>query len=114
MVKKILAGFVGIIAVLAVIMAYTSPQSVHPGVLLLFFALIYVASILGIFLLAYVVARIVRIQHSNQSLFRISSVLALAPVVLLALNSIGTLTAQSIILVVIFVSIAGFYLWRQA
>ena len=108
---------------LSAILQSTSPSTSHPVVILLVFALIYVLA-LGVltFLLVSINRAIVSLvpEHkkrvSSMSLERsyyFASVLALAPVLLLGVLSVGHLGIYEIILVVLFEIVACFYIARR-
>lgn len=97
----------------------TNPLDVGPAGILLVFALVYifVASALYLLLtilmmiLAYFVTITIR---SKKRVYYLASILALAPVFLLALNSIGQLQVKDFVLVLCLVGIACFYVVKRS
>ena len=103
---------------LVVLLNQTNPLDVGPAGILLVFGVVYLfmASTLyllltlAIILLAYFVSIPARI---TKKLYYVASVVALAPVFLLALNSIGQLEVKDFVLVITLVAIACFYIVRR-
>lgn len=110
-----LVSFVGLV----VLLNRTNPLDVGPAGILLVFGLAYVFIsstlylVLGlvIMLLAYVVDIT---ATSRRKLYYLSSIIALAPVFLLALNSIGQLEIKDFALVLCFIGFACFYVVKRA
>ncbi len=107
-------SFVG----LAVLLNRTNPLDVGPAGILLVFGLAYVFISSALYLLLTLVimllAYFVNIgAASRRKLYYLSSILAIAPVFLLALNSIGQLELKDFILVVFLVGFASFYIAKR-
>lgn len=104
---------------LSALMQVTSPSTIHPAGILLIYILLYVLALgaLTFFLVGvssiFVALRVTKKRFTTTKAYYYGSVLALAPVVLLAMRSIGRLTAYEVILVAIFESIAIFYISRR-
>lgn len=103
----------------------TAPTSVHPLVVLLVFIMLYVLALVVltffIFWGSRAISRILRTQHAAPpapvSIYRAylyASVLAFAPVALLAMRSVGQQGVGEVLLVVLFEVLACFYVWRQS
>lgn len=105
---------------LMIIFQTTTPASIHPLGILLVFILLYVL-MLGI--LTFSVYRILRVgaqlrkgEVQNVSFRRtylLSSVLALAPVIYLGIQSVGKLTVYEILLITLFEFFACFYVTKR-
>jgi len=107
-------SFVGLV----VLLNRTNPLDVGPAGILLVFGLAYVfissALYLVLTLVIILLAYFVNISAtSRKKLYYLSSILALAPVFLLALNSIGQLELKDFILVVFLVGCACFYVMKR-
>ncbi len=109
-----IVSFVGLV----VLLNRTNPLDVGPAGILLVFGLAYVfissalylVLTLVLMLLAYFVA--IR-TASRRKLYYLSSIIALAPVFLLALNSIGQLEVKDFVLVLALVGFACFYVVKR-
>lgn len=109
-----MVSFVGIAALLH----RTNPLEVGPAGILLVFGLVYVGISSSLYLLltmallglSYFVALK---PTSRRKLYYIASIIALAPVFLLALNSIGQLEAKDFVLVICLTVIACFYVLKR-
>ena len=111
---------------LAIILQTTSPSTIGPVGLLAVFFLLYIA-VLGVvtWLLwltsktfAFIGRRIMT-RRPPQSLslarsYYFSSVIALAPVMMLAMQSIGSLGVYEIILIVIFLGVGILYITKRS
>jgi len=103
---------------LVVLLNQTNPLDVGPAGILLVFGVVYIfmASTLyflltlAIVLLAYFVTIPAGVK---KKLYYVASVVALAPVFLLALNSIGQLEIKDFVLVIALVALACFYIVRR-
>lgn len=111
-----LASFVLLSALLQV----TSPSTIHPVGILLIYVLIYVLAlgVLTLFLWngTRVVGALTRkngVKIGVEKAYYFASVLALTPVILIALRSIGRLEGYEIVLVVVFELIACFYVSKR-
>gem|GEM_PF-784763 len=98
----------------------TSPSSIHPlGILFVFF-LIYVL-VLGVltFLLYGIILIIARVRKkadihlSFRRTYLFASVLALAPIMIVGMSSIGRMGPYEFLLIVAFEAVACFYVARQ-
>ena len=103
----------------------TTPASVHPLVILFVFAMLYVLVLVVltffIFWSSRLFVRFFRpkssVERSGLTLNRAyiyATVLAFAPVVLLAMKSVGQESFGDVLLVLLFEVLACFYVWRQA
>lgn len=126
MLRRIVA-FVTICSVVGVlaVMQSSTPSSSNPLAILLVFLLLYGLA-LGVltFLLYGAKCIISRFYHTNEDKmedrqawfarsFRYGSVLALAHIIMLAVQSIGGLSVYEVILIVVFEAVVLFYLYRQ-
>jgi len=96
----------------------TNPLDVGPAGILLVFGLAYVFISSSLFLLLTLVmvlmAYFVTINPvSRRKMYYISSIVALAPVFLLALNSIGQLELKDFVLVFCLIGLACFYVIKR-
>lgn len=104
---------------LVIIMTTTRPVDTHPLTILICFLLIYVTVLAALFFLLKLLGGLVRFskqknaQSSDQIIYMFASVLALAPVIMLAMQSVGALHIMEIFLVMIFEAIACFYIWKR-
>ncbi len=105
----------------------TSPATIHPLGILLFFAFLYLVCVGIVTFLLYGVRQVLmRVMPSNshrrrllsqitiQKTYLYATVLALAPVILLAMQSVGASGLIDICLIVIFEILACFYIWRRS
>ena len=124
MLKRI-AAFMTVCSIVGVlaIMQSSTPSHSSPLIILLVFLLLYMAAC-GVltFLLYGVRLAVVRIgkgklnDHTNTLFSRsiaYGSVLAFSPIILVAVQSIGGLKLYEIILVVVFETVAIFYVYKQ-
>jgi hypothetical protein len=107
-------SFVGLV----VLLNRTNPLDVGPAGILLVFGLAYVfissALYLVLTLVMILLAYFVTITAtSRRKLYYLSSIIALAPVFLLALNSIGQLEVKDFVLVLCLVGFACFYVVKR-
>jgi hypothetical protein len=126
MLSRVIAVSVAIaIVILAIILHMTQPSTVGPLGILVVFILMYV-SVLGVltFLLYGVSQFISRISASFTvkkpihplSLSRayyFSSVIALAPVMLIGMQSVAKVEIQDVVLIIVFVVIACIYISKR-
>lgn len=102
-----------------------APASVHPLVVLLVFGMIYVLVLVVLTFFIYwtsrLLSRLLQRARPGQSgaltLYKsyvYASVLAFAPVVLLAMKSVGQESFGDLLLVLLFEALACFYVWRQS
>jgi hypothetical protein len=109
-----IVSFVGIV----ILLNRTNPLDVGPAGILLVFGLAYVfissALYLVLTLVMMLLAYFVNITAtSRRTLYYLSSVIALAPVFLLALNTIGQLELKDFVLVLSLVGLASFYVAKR-
>ena len=126
MLRRIVA-FVTICSVVGVlaVMQSSTPSSSNPLAILLVFLLLYGLALgVLIFLLYGAKCIISRFYHTNEDKmedrqawfarsFRYGSVLALAPIIMLAVQSIGGLSVYEVVLIIVFEAVVLFYLYRQ-
>ena len=111
---------------LFVILQTTTPSSIHPvgllGVFILLystfgivilFALYFGAKIVGRMRAGLSSSRAVANELTLQRAYIYATVLALAPVVLIGMKSVGNLGLIDIALVLLFELIACFYIWKR-
>lgn len=119
-----ISSFVAL-SILLIVVQSTTPSSIGPIGLLAVFFLLYVV-LLGVFtVFLYVGSRVIvrfsRMLTSRRPLrilplkkiYYYSSVLALAPVMILAMKSIGSLGLYEIVLVGIFITVAILYVGKR-
>ncbi len=105
--------------ILSALFQSTSPSTIHPLGILVIFILLYLLAlgVLTFFMygLARGIAAVKRKNHtpSLQEVYYYGSVLALAPVMILGMRSIGRSEAYDILLVVVFEIIACFYVAKR-
>ena len=107
-------SFVG----LAILLNRTNPLDVGPAGILLVFGLAYVfissTLYLVLTLVVMLLAYFVTLKNtSRRKLYYLSSIISLAPVFLLALNSIGQLEIKDFLLVMSLVGLACFYVAKR-
>jgi hypothetical protein len=100
-------------AALVVLMNFFNPSDVGPNGLLLFFILLYVLCFVVVILLLKVYRLVFRQKIHSIKLLYLASIIAFAPVMLLALNTLNQLEALDIALVVVFETLALFYVIRR-
>ncbi len=125
MLKRGLFGALAIsVLAMYLFMSLTNPSTAHPLVLLFFFLILYVVFLL-IFMIVIVyggdllsLLRISKVKLGKKSslsqAYIHASVLALAPVMLVAINSVGALNLRTVVLVVIFEMLLFFYVKRRS
>lgn len=118
-VKALMIVTLGALVILSALLQSTSPSSVHPVGILLIFVLFYLSALGLLTFFVYGTSLIVR--HFFQDRHRIgtlslhqayyySSVLALAPVIIVGMRSIGRTGIYDVVLVAIFEIVACFYI----
>lgn len=121
MLKKIIATStgVGILGALA-IMYLTTPATIHPVGLLVFFVCVYAATLGLITVLVYTSQRLyyqVRAKHATKvslvTVYEYATVVALGPVILLALQTVGRLQMTDVLFTAIFVALGCFYIAKR-
>lgn len=108
---------------LSAILQSTSPSTSHPIVILIVFGLIYVLALGVLTFLLLSINRIIGsfVPEHRQTMMRLelehiyyyASVLALAPVLLLGVMSVGHLGVYETILIIVFEIVACFYIARR-
>ena len=98
----------------------TSPSSIHPLGILLVFLLIYVLVLGALTFLLYgvilAVARARKKGDAHLSLRRtylFASVVALAPIMIIGMSSIGRMGIYEFLLIIVFEAVACFYVAKQ-
>lgn len=106
------------------IMDNTAPATTHPLVVLVMFAMLYMLALavltFFIFGMSRIILRLAYINRPTQKTglsfyksYIYASVIAFAPVVLLAMRTVGQESITDFLLVVLFEILACFYVWRQ-
>jgi hypothetical protein len=109
-----IVSFVGLV----VLLNRTNPLDVGPAGILLVFGLVYVFISSSLYLLLTLVMMLVAYfvtirPTSRRKLYYLASIIAFAPVFLLALNSIGQLELKDFVLVFCLVGLACFYVVKR-
>ncbi len=106
------------------LIGFTTPATIHPLGLLLFFVAVYVV-VTGFFLVVillcdYILKRGYRYLTGRYAqtgdvrrAYAFASMLAFGPVIYLAMRSVGEVRASDIGLLLLFELIACFYVWRR-
>ena len=110
------------LAALWFMLSSTNPATVHPLGILAVFGLFYIVIVVMLTVIIYQFGRLVNYVRKSSHMRSISieraylygSVLALAPVILLAMQSVGATDWIDIMLVVLFEVLACFYIWRRS
>lgn len=125
--KKGVVASIGIMALVAALLMLqlTTPQSVGPFGVLAFFILAYIASACMVHLALAGLVRILkgvlpkgrwllRVEGlTSRKLYYYSSFIALAPVILLGMQSIGVVRVAEVLLLVAFQVLGCFYISRR-
>lgn len=109
---------------LALLLQLTTPATIHPAGILMVFICIYllVLGVLTFFiywgsrLYARGLASMTGKRYQTVSLatvYQYGTVISLAPVMLLAMRTVGGVEASDIVFVITFVALACFYIWRR-
>lgn len=106
------------LSLILVVLHLTSPLNVGPAGTLLLFCLFYAFLNSIFFLILFALQKLIfklttRHLFSNRVAYFLASVLALGPVFMLALNTLGQLGFIEFILVLLLVTIASFYVVRR-
>lgn len=121
MLKKIIAiatacGALGALS----IVYFTTPASIHPIGLLVFFVCIYAVVLGAVTLLLYLLHQLHRRLFGRKAygvtatrLYEYATIIALGPVILLALQTVGRLQIIDVIFTTIFVLLGCFYVYRR-
>lgn len=126
MIAKLIAvsmtiGLIGLI----LIMQLTTPATIHPIGLLAFFVCLYIlmAGIFGVLIRYFskisssLASRMRSLKRQPLSLvqsYRYGTVVAFAPVVLLAMQTVGGIQPLDVLFVVLFVGVALFYVAKRS
>ncbi|HEU4715393.1 MAG TPA: hypothetical protein VFS14_01030 [Candidatus Saccharimonadales bacterium] len=124
--RAIAISMVGAIVLLAVLLQTTTPATIGPLGILFVFILLYV-SVLGVLtfllfgcsrIIAKLASSIIVRKSTIQPLtlgraYYYSSVLALAPVLFIGMQSVGEVSIYDVVLVVLFVVIACIYIAKR-
>lgn len=122
MIKNLLiGGFTLTLLGMYLLTANTSPSQAHPAIILLFFLLLYISILIsltvtlvfGSKLISRINTRRPKIALGYNQAYMIASILALAPVMLVAMSSVGGVSLREITLICLFEVIALFYLWKR-
>jgi hypothetical protein len=126
MVHKILAvGLFGSVALLAIICQYSTPATIGPMGILVVFILMYVAALCVLTFLIYglniLIVKITSTMIMGRPVQRLSlrrayyfaSVIALAPVMVIGMQSVGSVGLYELLLVVFFLVIACVYIAKR-
>lgn len=113
-----IAPIVCMAALLGVLYA-SSPLAIGPAGILLVFGLIYAVLTSLLYALLTAILAVAahfnfRVQLTPRLLYYVVSIVALGPVFLLALNSIGQLEVKDFILVILLIVLACFYVIRRS
>lgn len=118
----------GAVLSLYVVLNFTDPATIGPGVVLITFFLIYLVCLLAIFgiakvMLLFTKKMMSRSQRKNtpvyfsrvssRKMYYASSVLAFVPVTLLAMHAFSGLQLTDILLVAVFTTVALFYVTKR-
>lgn len=100
------------------VLQLTSPLALGPAGILcvfgLFYAAINSALFAALYFAAFVVNRFSKKHFSTRKAYYVASVLALGPVFMMALNTLGQLGLVEVLLVVVLLGIACFYVIRRS
>lgn len=126
MMKKILAiSLVVSITLLIILMQTTTPATIGPLGILITFAFIYIAVVCGVTFLLFWIGRIIEklsskvtVKRPIQSLtfikaYYYASVISLAPVMLIGMQSVGEVGVYEVLLVSVFVAISCVYIAKR-
>lgn len=120
MLGKVLALItLGAFVLLSALLQSTSPSTIHPLGILAIFILIYLLVLGVLTFFMYALARMIngirtKKQHVElRQLYYYASVIALAPVMIIGMRSIGHTGWYDIALVVVFEIIACFYIAKR-
>ena len=119
--NALIGGLILSVMSMYLLMNSTTPSEAHPIIILLFFLLLYIAVLIvvmaglvaGSKLISKMSRRRQRSTIAYDQAYMIASLLALAPVMLVAMNSVGGVSFREVLLIVLFELIALFYLWKR-
>ena len=120
--NTLLGGLLLTIIGMYLLISITTPSEAHPAIILLFFLLLYLSVLIVlIFLLVGASKLMLRLSSrakdisalSYERAYMAASIIALAPVMIVAMNSVGGVSFREILLILAFEAIALFYLWKR-
>lgn len=124
--KSIAVSGVVALVILGILLQVTTPSTIGPLGLLFVFILMYVVAVSVLTFLLMAINRVaVRLSQgvavrrplpilTMQRAYYYGSVVALAPVMLVAMQSVGSVGFYDVLLVVLFVSFACFYIAKRS
>lgn len=103
---------------LASVLNMTTPLESGPLIILVVFMLLYVLIVSALSAALHLIVAIVRMLRPSKTFsmrrgYYIASIVALAPVLFVALNTLGQLDALEIILILLLVGLGCFYVVRR-
>lgn len=109
----LILGFIG------VVFNISNPLKIGPLGIMLVFVLLYffcLSLFCGFLYLGLSLLKYLNLQkdHGKRKLYYVASIVALMPVLLLALHSIGQLKIKEFVLTIILVLTLGFYIYQQS
>jgi len=120
--NTLLGGLLTTIIGMYVLMSTTTPSGAHPALILFFFLLFYVSVLIVLIFLLVGGSRIIGRFSSKSKIvaamtyeraYMVATLLALAPVMIVAMNSVGGVSLREVLLIVAFEAIALFYVWKR-
>lgn len=121
MLKKVIAitTLLGLVGALLIVYL-TTPATIHPIGLLVFFICVYAVVLGAVTVMVYLIQRILqrftRYKHTELRLidaYEYATVIALGPVILLALQTVGRLQFVDVLFTAIFVGLGCFYIAKR-
>jgi heme/copper-type cytochrome/quinol oxidase subunit 2 len=105
-------------SIFLVMMNISSPLYIGPVGILVVFVLLYIFIVSAFFAIMVTVCWLLsrakkEVSFSYRRQYYLSSIMGLAPIFLLALHSIGSVGISEVLLVLLLVSLASFYLLRR-
>lgn len=120
LVKTLAITTLSALFILFALLQQTSPSTIHPlGILLIFFLMYVLAlGVLTFFIygLGMLVARLQKKQDraiTFKKSYYFASVLALAPVMMIGMKSIGRTSGYDVLLIILFELVACFYIYKR-
>lgn len=119
--NTLIGGLILAIMSMYLLMNSTTPSDAHPIIILLLFLLLYISVLIAFIAILIASSKLIaklskKRQHQimpYDQAYMIASLLALAPVMLVAMNSVGGVSLSEVILIIAFEAIALFYLWKR-
>jgi hypothetical protein len=110
-----------LVVILAILMSTTTPLQVGPAGILLAFLLLYAILLSISFLIIYIGSKLfvsLKLRKGHQLIrprraYYIASIVACLPLFLIAIQTIGQLRWVDVLLVVVFLALAAFYVLRR-